>query len=636
MAFTTPRTLEEGLMYLEKIKGPADIKKLSFRQLELLAAEIREHITEVVVGQTGGHFASNLGSVELTLAIHYVYDSPSDKIVWDVGHQAYPHKLVTGRLDRFPTIRQYKGLSGFLQREESEHDHFGAGHASTSVSAALGMAIAGKLRGEHFHSVAVIGDGALTGGMSYEALNNAGDLRVPLTVVLNDNEMSIAPNVGALPAYLSRIRTDERYTHAKHQIERLLLHVPQGDLLLEIGKRMKDGLKEVVYHTMIWEELGFTYFGPVDGHNVRQLIETFQQVKELEGPVFVHAVTVKGKGHRPAEDDPFKHHSASIKVPGAPPAPPKYQDVFGETLTELARENDRVVAITAAMPDGTGLLPFAAEHPERFFDVGIAEQHAVTFAAGLATQGIRPVATIYSTFLQRAYDQVVHDVCIQNLPVVFAMDRAGLVGDDGRTHHGLFDFAYLRCLPNMVVMAPKDEDELRHMLKTAIDYEDGPIALRYPRGAGVGVSMLGKPHALPVGRGEVLRDGLDLTIAAIGAPVVFAQRAAEILAERGVSARVLNARFLKPLDERLLLDSIRETGAMVTVEEAMLAGGFGAAVLELLAREDVRLPVRCIGVPDRIFDHGSQSQLRKDAGIDAETIAEQALALVGARQAVAD
>jgi 1-deoxy-D-xylulose-5-phosphate synthase len=622
-------------MYLETITHPSDIRKLRYDQLEKLAEEIRQHITEIVVGQTGGHFASNLGSVELTLALHYVYDSPTDKIVWDVGHQAYPHKLVTGRLDRFPTIRQYKGLSGFLQREESEHDQFGAGHASTSVSAALGMAIGGKLRGEHFHSVAVIGDGALTGGMSYEALNNAGDLRVPLTVVLNDNEMSIAPNVGALPAYLSRIRTDERYTHAKHEIERLLMHVPQGDLLLEIGKRMKDGLKEVVYHTMIWEELGFTYFGPVDGHNIRQLIETFQQVKELEGPVFVHAVTVKGKGHRPAEDDPFKHHSASVKVPGAPPTPPKYQDVFGETLTELARSNDRIVAITAAMPDGTGLLPYAKEHPDRFFDVGIAEQHAVTFAAGLATQGLRPVAAIYSTFLQRAYDQVVHDVCIQNLPVVFAMDRAGLVGDDGRTHHGLFDVAYLRCLPNMVVMAPKDEDELRHMLKTAVDYEDGPIAIRYPRGAGVGVSMIGEPHALPIGRGEVIRDGDDLTIAALGSAVLPATRAAEILAEQGISVRVLNARFVKPLDERLFLTAIRETGAMVTVEESMLGGGFGSAVLELFAREGVRSPVQCVGVPDRIFDHGSQSQLRKDAGIDAESIASRALALVGEKPLVA-
>lgn len=620
-------------MLLERVDSPEDLKALSLRELEQLADEIRQTILDVIVGKTGGHFASNLGSVELALALHYVFNSPQDKIVWDVGHQAYPHKLITGRRDRFPTIRQPGGLSGFLQREESPHDHFGAGHASTSISAALGMAVAGRMKGERFHTIAVIGDGALTGGMAYEALNNAGSLQVPLIVVLNDNEMSIAPNVGALPKYLSRIRTDERYTQAKVEVERLLHRMPQGDWLLELGKRMKDGLKEVVYHTMIWEELGFTYVGPVDGHNLRDLVETLQQVREIDGPVFVHAVTVKGKGYEPAENDPFKHHAASIKIPGAPPSPPKYQDVFGETLTALAREDERIVAITAAMPDGTGLLPFAKEHPKRFFDVGIAEQHAVTFAAGLATQGLRPVAAIYSTFLQRAFDQVVHDVCIQNLPVVFAMDRAGFAGEDGRTHHGLFDIAYLRCLPNMVLMAPKDEDELRHMLKTAILYEDGPIALRYPRGAGVGVPLSGEPHPLPIGRGEVLREGDDITIVALGTMVLPAERAADILAEQGIHATVINARFVKPLDEELILSSVRRTGHLVTVEEAMLAGGFGSAVLELLAREGLRLPVTTLGVPDRIFDHAPQSVLRKQAGLDAETIASRAAALVGARPA---
>ncbi|HEU5422408.1 MAG TPA: 1-deoxy-D-xylulose-5-phosphate synthase, partial [Nitrolancea sp.] len=519
-------------MVLERINCPEDLKRLTIPQLETLAQEIRDYIYNVVVKQTGGHFASNLGTVELTLALHYVFESPKDKLVWDVGHQAYPHKILTGRRDRFPTIRQEGGLSGFLQREESPHDQFGAGHASTSISAALGMAVAGKLKGERFHTVAVIGDGALTGGIAYEALNNAGSLQLPFIVVLNDNEMSIAPNVGALPKYLSRIRTDERYAQAKAEFERLLQRLPQGDLLVELGKRMKDSFKEFVYHTMIWEELGFTYVGPVDGHNVRDLISTFQDARGLTGPVFIHAVTTKGKGYQPAENDPFKHHSASIKVPGAPPTPPKYQDVFGETLTELARQDERIIAITAAMPDGTGLLPFAKAHPNRFFDVGIAEQHAVTFAAGLATQGLRPVAAIYSTFLQRAYDQVIHDVCIQKLPVVFALDRAGLVGDDGRTHHGVFDFAYLRCLPNMVVMAPKDEDELRHMLKTAVEH-DGPIALRYPRGSGVGVSTASEPHALPIGRAELLREGSDLTIVAIGSTVLPAMHAAEELAARG-------------------------------------------------------------------------------------------------------
>ncbi|MGA7669964.1 MAG: 1-deoxy-D-xylulose-5-phosphate synthase [Nitrolancea sp.] len=621
-------------MLLERINDPRDLKSLTIPEIETVARELRELIFEVVVHQTGGHFASNLGSVELALALHYVFESPKDKIVWDVGHQAYPHKILTGRRDRFPTIRQEGGLSGFLQREESEHDQFGAGHASTSISAALGMAVAGQLKGERFHSIAVIGDGALTGGMAYEALNNAGSLQVPLMVVLNDNEMSIAPNVGALPKYLSRIRTDERYSQAKAEVERLLTRVPQGDLLLELGKRMKDGLKEVVYHTMIWEELGFTYIGPIDGHNVRDLIETFEQAKTISGPVFVHAVTVKGKGYEPAENDPFKHHSASIKKPGAPPTPPKYQDVFGETLTELARKNERIVAITAAMPDGTGLLPFAKEHPARFFDVGIAEQHAVTFAAGLATQGMRPVATIYSTFLQRAYDQIIHDVCIQNLPVVFAMDRAGLVGDDGRTHNGVFDYAYLRCLPNMVVMAPKDEDELRHMLATAIAHESGPIALRYPRGAGVGVSMLGEPHTLPIGRGEIIREGSDVSIVAIGGTVLPATRAAEILAEQGINAEVVNARFVKPLDDELILKSARKTGVVVTVEEAMLAGGFGSAVLELLARENLEMPTDCLGLADRFYDHGSQNSLRRQAGIDADSIAARTKALVAAGQTV--
>ncbi len=621
-------------MLLERINDPGDLRSLTIPEIETVARELRELIFEVVVHQTGGHFASNLGSVELALALHYVFDSPKDKIVWDVGHQAYPHKILTGRRDRFPTIRQEDGLSGFLQREESEHDQFGAGHASTSISAALGMAVAGQLKGERFHSVAVIGDGALTGGMAYEALNNAGSLQVPLLVVLNDNEMSIAPNVGALPKYLSRIRTDERYGQAKAEVERLLSRVPQGDLLLELGKRMKDGLKEVVYHTMIWEELGFTYIGPIDGHNVRDLIETFEQAKTIQGPVFVHAVTVKGKGYEPAENDPYKHHSASIKKPGAPATPPKYQDVFGETLTELARKNDRIVAITAAMPDGTGLLPFVKEHPSRFFDVGIAEQHAVTFAAGLATQGMRPVATIYSTFLQRAYDQVIHDVCIQNLPVVFAMDRAGLVGDDGRTHHGVFDFAYLRCLPNMVVMAPKDEDELRHMLATAIAHDSGPIAVRYPRGAGVGVSMLSEPHTLPIGRGELIREGSDVSIVAIGSTVLPATRAAEILAEQGISAEVINARFVKPLDEALILKSVKKTGALVTVEEAMLAGGFGSAVLELLARERLEIPADRLGLADHFYDHASQNTLRKKAGIDAESIASRTRAMTAARQTV--
>jgi 1-deoxy-D-xylulose-5-phosphate synthase len=616
------------MTYLELVDTPSDLKQLSIPQLRELAREIRDEIY-AVTSRNGGHFASNLGSVELTLALHYVYDSPNDCIVFDVGHQGYPHKLVTGRRERFETIRQEGGLSGFLQREESEHDAFGAGHASTSISAAFGMAVAKQLKGESGRAIAVIGDGALTGGMAYEALNNAGSRQMPFLVVLNDNEMSIAPNVGAVSRYLSRVRTDERYNWAKHEYERLMHKVPQGERFLDLSKRMRDSIKEFVYHTMIWEELGFTYIGPVDGHDIEALIDTFQQVRDLDGPAMVHAITVKGRGFDWAEDDPFKHHAAKVLTTGpVAPTPPKYQDVFGDALTELARDDRRIVAITAAMPDGTGLLPFAKEHPERFFDVGIAEQHAVTFAAGLAAQGMRPVATIYSTFLQRAYDQVVHDVCIQNLPVVFALDRAGFVGDDGRTHHGVFDLAYLRCLPNMVIMAPKDEAELRNMVQTAVNYEAGPIALRYPRGSGVGSPTNLKPVSLPIGRGEVIRQGTDLTIVAIGSRVITAERAAEELARRGISATVINARFVKPLDEALILSSVRETGRLVTVEEGVLAGGFGSAILELLNREELRLPCRCLAIPDQIFDHAAQETLRANAGISVDHLVEAAVELV--------
>jgi len=621
-------------MYLERVSGPADLKQMSIAELEALAREIRDEIYRVT-SQNGGHFASNLGSTELTLALHYVFDSPIDKIVWDVGHQGYPHKLVTGRRERFETIRQEGGLSGFLQREESEHDAFGAGHASTSVSAALGMAMANHLTGHPGCGIAVIGDGALTGGMAYEALNNAGSLKIPFIVVLNDNEMSIAPNVGAVSKYLAKVRTDERYNRAKADFERMLQRLPQGELFVELGKRMKDSFKEFVYHTMIWEELGFTYVGPVDGHNVADLIEAFQQAKHLDGPVFVHSVTAKGKGFDFSEADPFKHHAARVASSGpSAPQPPKYQDVFGETLTELAHENDKIVAITAAMPDGTGLLPFAKAHPDRFFDVGIAEQHAVTFAAGMAAQGMRPVAAIYSTFLQRAYDQVVHDVCIQNLPVVLAMDRAGLVGDDGRTHHGVFDFAYLRCLPNMVVMAPKDEVELRNMLLTAIERVDGPSALRYPRGNGVGLSTELPPHTLPIGRGEVLREGADVTIVSIGTMALTAEQAAAELARVGVSAAVINARFVKPLDEQLILEWTNRTGAVVTLEEGSAAGGFGSAVLELLAREGIQVPVKVLGIPDRFFDHASQTSLRRQAGLDVEHVVAAAKSIVKQPSAV--
>ncbi len=635
-----------GTPLLDRVHSPADIKRLTVAELEQLAAEIREELVWVVT-QNGGHLGSNLGTVELTLALHRVFDSPKDKLVWDVGHQAYVHKLLTGRRDRFSTIRQEGGLSGFLSREESDHDAFGAGHASTSVSAALGMAVAEQMRptGEpRGRAVAILGDAALTGGMAFEALNNAGNLDVPLIVVLNDNEMSIAANVGAITKYLNRVRTDPRYDRARNEWERLAARLPQGEFLIELGNRMRDSVKEFVYHAMIWEELGFTYIGPVDGHNVRAVMEALGQARKVNGPTFVHVVTVKGKGYAAAEADVERLHGVSAKPKAieppkvsantdaaVPPAPPKYQDVFARTAIELADADPRVVAITAAMPTGTSLNKFAAVHPNRFYDVGIAEQHAVTFAAGLATAGLRPICGIYSTFLQRAYDQIVHDVCLQRLPVVFAMDRAGFAGDDGRTHHGIYDLSYLRCLPNMTVMAPKDENELRHMLATAVGHESGPIAVRYPRGAGVGVATNEPLHTLPIGRAEVLREGDDVAILALGSMVLPAERAADALAAEGIQATVVNARFVKPLDERLILELARRCGAVVTVEENVAQGGFGSAVLETLAAAGLAVPTRVLGIPDAVFQHASQARLREKAGLSTTGIADAVRTAVAAK-----
>src|SRR5215203_6357954 len=519
---------------LDRINGPSDVRALTMHELEKLALEVREEIISTI-NTVGGHYASNLGTVELTVALHHVFNSPTDKIVWDVGHQAYPHKLLTGRRKRFNTIRQLGGLSGFLTRDESEHDAFGAGHASTSISAAYGMAVAFSRSAEpDRHVVAVIGDGALTGGMAFEALNNAGILDLPFLVILNDNEMSIAPNVGAMSRYLDRVRTDPRYHRAKDELARITERLPQGELLVELGKRWKDSLKEFIYHSMIWEELGFTYMGPIDGHDLRALVEAVRQATLVPGPVFLHVVTEKGRGFAGAASDRERGHAVSAPaLPGAPPSPPKYQDVFAQTVIELAKDAPRVVAITAAMPTGTSLAKFQNAYPDRFFDVGIAEQHAVTFAAGLASEGMRPVVGIYSTFLQRAYDQIIHDVCLQRLPVTFAIDRAGFAGDDGRTHHGIFDLSYLRCLPNMTIMAPKDENEFRHMLKTALEGVDGPVAIRYPRGAGVGSSLSDSLHTLPVGRAEAIRSRSDVAILALGAMVLPAERAADLLTAEG-------------------------------------------------------------------------------------------------------
>lgn len=620
---------------LDTVHGPDDLTAMSTRDLTALAAEIRGELIEIVT-QTGGHLGASLGTVELAIALHHVFDSPKDKLVWDVGHQAYVHKLLTGRRDRFPTIRQEGGLSGFLSRDESEHDTFGAGHASTSISAGLGMAVAEQRKPESERGtvVAVIGDGALTGGMAFEGLNNAGHLDIPYIVVLNDNEMSIAPNVGAMSKYLDRVRTDTRYNRAKDELADMIeKRLPKGDLLVEFGKRTKDSVKEFLYHSMIWEELGFTYIGPVDGHDVKALSEALRRARDIEGPTFVHVLTKKGKGYEPALTDRERSHAVSAPTKplpaGSPPVAPKYQDVFAQTLIELAKTDDRVYAITAAMPGGTSLGTFATAFPDRFFDVGIAEQHAVTFAAGLATAGLRPVCGIYSTFLQRAFDQIVHDVCIQRLPVVFAMDRAGFAGDDGRTHHGVYDLSYLRALPNMTVMAPKDEDELRHMLATAVAYTDGPIAIRYPRGAGVGVSMSDPLRTLPIGKAETLREGRDVAILAVGSMVLTAERAAADLAADGIDATVVNARFVKPLDEDLILSLARSHGAIVTVEENAAMGGFGSGVLELLAREGIAIPVKVLGVPDRIFEQASQNRLRELAGLgvkDVVAASQQALA----------
>jgi len=621
---------------LDTIHQPRDLNGKSLKELTALAAEIRAEMIQTVT-QTGGHLGASLGTVELAIALHYVFESPRDKLVWDVGHQAYVHKMLTGRRDRFPTIRQEGGMSGFLSRDESEHDTFGAGHASTSISAALGMCVAeqhrpqGEPRGK---CVAIIGDGALTGGMAFEGLNNAGNLSYPFIVVLNDNEMSIAPNVGALSKYLDRVRTDRLYNRAKDELAEMIeKRLPKGELLVELGKRTKDSFKEFIYHSMIWEELGFTYIGPVDGHDVKATVEALRRAADIDGPSFVHVLTKKGKGYEPALTDLERSHAVSAPskpLPaGSPPIAPKYQDVFAQTVIEMAKTDERIYAITAAMPGGTSLGKFGQAIPDRFFDVGIAEQHAVTFAAGLATAGLRPICGIYSTFLQRAYDQIIHDVCIQKLPVIFAMDRAGFAGDDGRTHHGVFDLSYLRALPNMTIMAPKDEDELRHMLKTAVGHTDGPIAVRFPRGAGVGVSMNDPLRELPIGKGEILRNGSDVAILAVGSMVLTADRAADALAEDGIAATVVNARFVKPLDEELILKLARSHGAIVTIEENAAAGGFGSGVLELLAREGVTIPVKVLGVPDHFFEQASQNRLRELAGLgikDVVSASQQVLA----------
>ncbi len=608
---------------LEKINSPSDLKKLGLEELEILAQEIRQIIIETV-SQTGGHLAPSLGAVELTLALHYVFDSPKDKIIWDVGHQAYAHKLITGRRHLFHTLRQNGGLSGFPRREESPHDAFGTGHASTSISAALGMAIARDLQEKKNKVVAVIGDGAMTGGLALEALNQAGELDEDLIVVLNDNKMSISPNVGALSRFLSRKVTSRTFRRLKKEIERFLSSLPGGENFIQLAKRSEDSFLSLFTPGMLFLALRFDYIGPCDGHDLRKLIETFEHVKELDVPVLVHVLTIKGKGYPPAEKNPTAFHgvgklktekkntSDKIEVP-------TYTEIFAQTLVELASQDKRIVGITAAMPEGTGLSCFRDTFPERFFDVGIAEEHAVTMAAGMAAEGLRPVVAIYSTFLQRSYDQIIHDVCLQKLPVVFVLDRAGIVGEDGPTHHGVFDLSYLRIIPNMVVMAPKDENELRHMLKTALSYE-GPIALRYPRGRAVGVPLDPYLKELPIGAAEVLMEGEDVLVLAIGYMVQPTLRAAKRLEEEGFHPFVVNARFAKPLDHNLIKQIAPKMKAIVTIEENVLAGGFGSAVMETLQDLEIHTPVTRIGLPDKFIPHGSQPTLRQKYGLSEEGI----------------
>ncbi len=619
---------------LERINRPEDLKALSIPELEQAAEDIRRFLIEKL-SVTGGHLSSNLGVVELTLALHYHFTSPRDRIIFDVGHQSYVHKILTGRKDRFDTLRKSNGLCGFIKRSESEHDVWEAGHSSTSLSAAMGMATARDLTGGQNKVVAVIGDGALTGGMAFEALNHIGHEQTKLTIVLNDNEMSIAPNVGAMHNYLTKIRADRHYKKAKEEIEALLKKIPAiGESLAKTVERVKDSMKYLLVPGVLFEELGFTYFGPVDGHNLTQLLETFKQADKVKGPVMIHVVTLKGKGYTHAEADSHAWHGASaykiesgqmIKAVG----PAMYTEVFGSTLIDLAEQDERIVAVTPAMPGGSGLMKFAERFPKRMIDVGIAEQHAATLCAALAQEGLKPVFAVYSTFLQRAYDQVVHDICRPNLNVAFAIDRAGFVGPDGETHQGVYDIAFLRSLPNMVIMMPKDENELRRMMKTALDYDGGPIAYRYPRVNGYGLKPLHELEPLPIGTWETVREGETVAILAVGPMVKVAEEAADLLRSQGIQPKIVNARFIKPMDEEMLLQLAKGRYHILTVEEGVRKGGFGSAVLEFYADRGIYgLHIKNIGVPDYFVEHGSIPEQRREVGLTAEGLAAQIQSLL--------
>ncbi|NJR50037.1 MAG: 1-deoxy-D-xylulose-5-phosphate synthase [Leptolyngbyaceae cyanobacterium CSU_1_3] len=620
-------------MHLSELTHPNQLHGLSIYQLQQIARQIREKHLQTV-STIGGHLGPGLGVVELTLALYQTLDLDRDKVIWDVGHQAYPHKLLTGRYADFHTLRQKDGIAGYLKRCESKFDHFGAGHASTSISAALGMALARDARGEKFKTVAVIGDGALTGGMALEAINHAGHLpKTNLLVVLNDNEMSISPNVGAIPRYLNKMRLSPPVQFLSDNLEEQVKNLPFSPEL----SRLKEGMKRLAVPKVgaVFEELGFTYMGPIDGHNLEELISTFREAHQHPGPVLVHVATVKGKGYAIAEQDQVGYHAQTPfnlttgkAAPSSKPKPPNYSKVFGETLSKLAENDPRVIGITAAMATGTGLDIFQKRVPQQYIDVGIAEQHAVTLAAGLACEGMRPVATIYSTFLQRAFDQIVHDVCIQKLPVFFCMDRAGIVGSDGPTHQGMYDIAYLRCIPNMVLMAPKDEAELQRMIVTGINYTDGPIALRYPRGNGHGVPLMEEGwEELPIGKGEILRQGDDVLLLGYGSMVYPSMQVAEILSEHGIQATVVNARFAKPIDTELILPLAQQIGRVVTLEEGCLPGGFGSAVVETLMDADIVVPVKRIGIPDLLVDHATPDESKAALKLTPPQMAEQILKL---------
>jgi 1-deoxy-D-xylulose-5-phosphate synthase len=616
---------------LDRIDKPGDLKELTYPELEQLAAEIREELVSVV-STNGGHLASNLGVVELTLALHRVFDAPRDKIVWDVGHQAYAHKLVTGRRKEFASLRQYGGLSGFTSREESEYDAFGAGHASTSVSAALGIAVARDFAGEDYNVIAVIGDGAITGGMALEGLNQTGHIGTRLIVVLNDNGMSISPTVGAAARLLDRIRFDHRYKVSKEKSQKLLNHLPLGKQVWRAGLQVESWLKDISRPTRFWENFGFSYIGPVDGHDFKKLEIALSRARNYtSSPIVVHVITTKGNGYLPAEGDSVYFHGiAGTNGNANKKSIPTYSNIFAQTMLKLARENPKLVVITPAMPEGNSLSIVQEEFPKRVFDVGICEQHAVTFAAGLATQGYLPVLAIYSTFLQRSFDQIIHDVCLQELPVVFAIDRGGIVGDDGKTHQGTFDLSYLSLIPNIIVAAPKDENELQHLLFTAV--KSGKImAVRYPRSPGLGVKMDTEFRELPIGKGEILRQGNDIAIMAIGSMVVPALAAAEILALQGIEATVMNARYIKPIDSEVVVDLATRIKRIVTVEENTLSGGFGNYVTDAIKLADIGdVIIRNIGIPDVFVEHGGQAFLRAKYGLDAQGIVKKVLELVPA------